>query len=288
VADAAVTGTLVITTNPSGAEAFVNGEAKGITPLTLTLPAGDHTVEIRSGGASRTVPVAVTAGTQVAQYIELPQDAPLVGRLQVRTEPSGARVSVDGVPYGVSPVLISDLEPGEHIVSLQSDLGSVKQVVMVESGATASLVVPLAAPEGAPVSGWVTVSSPVNVQLYQGDLLIGSSASDRIMIAAGRQEITLVNEELGYRATRVVEVGAGQVAPISVEMPNGMLALNAVPWAEVWIDGERVGETPMGNVPVSLGPHSVLFRHPELGEQERRVVVTLQGITRISVDLRKP
>ena len=45
------------------------------------------------------------------------------------------------------------------------------------------------------------------------------------------------------------------------------MALNAQPWADVWVDGERVGETPIGNVAVPIGPHEVVFRHPQLGEQ---------------------
>jgi hypothetical protein len=65
------------------------------------------------------------------------------------------------------------------------------------------------------------------------------------------------------------------------------MALNAQPWADVWIDGERIGETPIGNVAVPIGPHEVVFRHPELGEHVVRATVTLTAPTRLSVDLRK-
>ena len=65
------------------------------------------------------------------------------------------------------------------------------------------------------------------------------------------------------------------------------MSVNAVPWAEVWVDGDRVGETPLGNVPVALGVHDVLFRHPELGEQRQTVTVTLAGPARVSADLRR-
>jgi PEGA domain len=63
--------------------------------------------------------------------------------------------------------------------------------------------------------------------------------------------------------------------------------LNAVPWAEVWVDGEKIGETPIGNLSLSLGPHEVVFRHPELGEQRHAALVTLKTPARLSVDLRK-
>jgi serine/threonine-protein kinase len=74
---------------------------------------------------------------------------------------------------------------------------------------------------------------------------------------------------------------------VSVELPNGTLSLNATPWAEVLVDGKSVGETPIGNLSVSLGSHDVVFRHPELGDKRMTATVTTAGPTRLSADLRK-
>lgn len=282
------TGRLVVSTNPSGAQAIVDGQPRGTTPLTLTLPAGVHTIRLRAGSADRSLPVTISAGAEATHYIELPQATATLGQLQVRTDPPGAKVTVDGVAVGTSPMMVIDLAPGEHAVVLESDLGSVKQAVMIESGMTASLVVPLGASEGAVASGWIAVQSPVEVQVYEGDRLLGTSRSDRIMVSAGRHEFDVVNEAMGYRVTRVVQVPAGKVAPLAVELPKGTIALNALPWAEVWIDGQKVGDTPIGNLPITIGTHDIVFRHPELGEQQHTVLVTLANVARLSVDLGKP
>ncbi len=284
---AAHTGTLVITTNPSGAETVVDGELRGATPITLTLSAGSHVVELRNGGAPRSIPVTIAAGSQATQYIELPKSGPTSGQLQVRTDPPGAEVMVDGVPRGRAPALVGELAPGEHLVVMTSELGSVKQTVTIEPGATASLVVPMAAPEGAPVSGWIAVSAPVDMQIFEHDRLIGTSQSDRLMVAAGRHDVDLVNDALGYRVTRTVQVAAGKVAPIKVDLPKGTIAINATPWADVWIDGENVGETPIGNLSLTIGTHDILFRNPDLGEQHHTALITLKEAARLSVDLRK-
>jgi hypothetical protein len=106
------------------------------------------------------------------------------------------------------------------------------------------------------------------------------------MLAAGRHELQLVNEPLGYSAMRVVNVQAGKVSALSAELPNGTVNLNATPWAEVWIDGQRVGETPIGNLSVPIGPHEVIFRHPQFGEKRHAISVTLSGPVRVSVDMR--
>jgi hypothetical protein len=247
-ASAVTSGTLVITTNPSGAQAIVDGQSRGETPLTLELHAGAHRVELRGAGGAKTVPVTIAAGMQVAQYIEMPR-----------------AVSV-------------------------SDLGSMKQTVSIESGATASPasaspVVPL--PALASQSGWIAISAPVEMQLFESDRLLGSSRSDRIVLPAGRHEIDIVSDELGYRVTRTVKVSAGKVASVSVDMPRGTIALNALPWAEVWIDGEKVGDTPIGNFSLAIGTHDIVFRNPDLGEQHHTVIVTLKEVARLSVDLRQ-
>jgi hypothetical protein len=82
-------------------------------------------------------------------------------------------------------------------------------------------------------------------------------------------------------------VTPGKVTPIKIEFPKGTIALNAVPWAEVWVDGEKAGDTPIGNLSLTIGPHEIVFRHPELGEQRHAATVTLNTPARLSVDMRK-
>ena len=280
-------GTLIMTTNPPGAKLFVDGVERGVTPLTVALKAGIHALELRGDGPPRLMPISMTAGVQMSQYIELPRTAAAFGQLQVRTEPAGARVSVDGVARGTSPVTVADLTPGEHAVALESDRGSVKQIVLVEAGVTGSLMVPLATPDGAPVSGWIAVTAPTDVQIFENKRLIGTSQSDRLMVSSGRHDIEIVNETLGYRTARTVQVAPGKVTPIRIDYPKGTIALNAVPWAEVWVDGDKIGETPIGNLSLVIGPHEIVFRHPDLGEQRHAATVTLNSPARLSVDLRK-
>jgi hypothetical protein len=55
----------------------------------------------------------------------------------------------------------------------------------------------------------------------------------------------------------------------------------------VFVDGERVGETPIGNLPRRIGTHEIVFRHPELGERRETVVIAVGKPARVGVDLRK-
>ena len=221
----------------------------------------------------------------MSQYIELPK-VDSAGQLTVRTEPAGARISVDGLPLGKTPVTL-ELAPGQHSVTLDSDLGSVTQTVMIEAGVPASLVVPLGATPGAALSGWVSVSSPLVLELHEQGRLLGTSGIDRIMLPAGKHEIELASAALAYSETRTVQVSGGRVTAINVIMPKGMMSLNAVPWASVTVDGESIGDTPIGNLPITIGPHEVVFRNPQFAEQRRVITVTLQSPVRLSVDMAK-
>jgi hypothetical protein len=280
-------GTLIVNTSPPGAHVFVDGVERGVTPLTAKLNAGTHALEVRGDGAPRVMPVTIAAGGQVAQYLDLPKGAATLGQLQVRTEPAGANVSVDGLLRGTAPLLVGDLAPGEHAVLVESDLGSVKQTVTVEAGITASLTVPLGPAEGAPVSGWISLTAPADVQVFEKGRLLGGSQTDRLMVSAGRHEFEIVNETIGYRVTRVVQVAPGRVTPIKLDFPKGTIALNAIPWAEVWVDGTKAGDTPIGSLELTIGSHEIVFRNPDLGEQRHAATITLDKPARLSVDLRK-
>jgi hypothetical protein len=228
----------------------------------------------------------VAAGAEVSQYLEF-ADTPVTGLLQVQSQPAGARVIVDGTDRGATPLTVNDLTSGDHEVILKAGEATAKHTVTVQAGVTASLVVPIGAPaaEG-PVSGWLTVRSPFSIEVRENGRQIGTTDTDRIMLAAGRHEVELVNETLAYRANRTINVVPGKVASISVDLPHGTVNLNASPWAEVWIDGQRVGETPIGNLSVAIGQHEVVFKHPQLGEKRHAISVTLAGPVRLSVDMK--
>jgi hypothetical protein len=279
-------GSLSVQTNPPGVAVFVDGVARGNTPARLSLDAGSHIVELRGRGVPRVIPVTVTAGAEVSQYLELPQ-TPTSGSLLVQSDPAGARVTVDGIDRGVAPVNVSDLAPGDHDIVLQADGGPpVRQRVVIQAGVTSSVLAPVSTAAAGPVSGWLSVKSPVAIEVHENGRLIGTTDADRIMMAVGRHEIELVNDTLGYRSVRTVQVPPGKVLGLSIEMPMGVLNINAAPWAEVWVDGRRVGETPIGNLPMSIGPHEVVFRHPQLGEKRQAVSVTLKAPVRLSVDMK--
>jgi len=203
-----------------------------------------------------------------------------IGRLEIETQPAGARILLDGKPAGESPVALDGIAAGRHTVTFVTSSGSVKRAIRIEAGRTTKLDVPI-------FSGWVGIYAPFVLDVVEGGHVIGTTEEPRILLSPGKHELTLVNRELGYSSAQTVEIDPGEVKSISID-PRGHVNLNATPWAEVWIDGRKVGDTPIANLQLPLGVREVTFRHPQFGE--RRVTVTVKGNApaAISIDMNKP
>jgi hypothetical protein len=118
--------------------------------------------------------------------------------------------------------------------------------------------------------------------------VIGTSEMSRIELPPGVHSVVLTSASLGYTTQHTVRVRAGQESPIAVELPSAALSINATPWADVLVDGRPVGQTPLGNVPVTIGDHVVEFRHPDYGTRQETVRVTLNAPARVALDMRAP
>lgn len=215
--------------------------------------------------------------------------AALGGRLSIRSAPSGAEVSIDGRLYGKTPLTLLAVSPGERRIVLRLDGREVRQTVQVEPGGTASVIAPMSNATTSPSipSGWIAIVSKADLDIFEGDVLVGSTRSPQVMMPAGVHKVRLVSEALGYEGTQQMRVEPGKVARINLTLPESTINLNALPWAEVLIDGKSVGETPVGNLPLGIGTHEITFRHPELGEKTVSTVVKANAPTRVTVDLRK-
>jgi hypothetical protein len=284
---AVASGNLRVESDPSGADVRVNGASRGTTPLSLTMPVGTYTLAVQRGTSVKELPVAVANGAVTVHHITWadvqPAAPPETGSLSVATDPAGGLVSLDGNERGAAPVTLRNLSPGQHRVVVRAGSATYTRTVQIEAGSTASLIIGGAA--GA-TSGWLSIASPIAIHVYEGRQLIGTSEMDRIMVPGGEHEIELASDALGFRSTRRVRVVAGQTTTVALELPSAPLSINAVPWAEVFIDGTRAGETPLGNLPQTIGPHDVVFRHPQLGERRLTAVVRMNDANRVSMDMR--
>ncbi|MEQ1910995.1 MAG: PEGA domain-containing protein [Vicinamibacterales bacterium] len=235
-------GTLELSSGPAGVDAFVDGAFRGLTPLSIDLAPGVHTIELYRPSAERqSIPITLMSGMKVSQYADV-------------------------------PLAIGDGALDVDAADASSDQGSTEP----------SQPVPVAQPSE---MGWVSVVSDAKIRIFENDALIGSSR-DRVELPSGEHELTLVDDLSGINTTRVVKVETRKTAVINVAMPTGALAVVATPRAEVWVDGNKRGDTPIGSLTLPAGAHDIVLRHAELGDRRRAVVVTAGELVSLSVDLR--
>lgn len=292
-ASPAPAGELVLSSHPAGARVTIDGQDQGVTPLVATAPVGRRQVQVTGAdGAVQTFEADVNATVRVTRHVVLAPAAAATAALRIDTAAPGAAVSLDGRSMGRTPLVLSDLSAGEHSVRVQFAKGGVvDRRVVLAGGETVSLAIDAPAAKAAipagPASGWVRVQTSFDVQVLESGQVVGSSASERILVTAGPHVFELVNAALGYRATMKVVVGAGRTEALAVETPRTPVQVNAQPWAEVLVNGRVLGETPLANLMLPIGTYQFVFRHPEFGERTLPVTVRLNGPNRVTANLRR-
>jgi serine/threonine protein kinase len=231
-------------------------------------------------------------------------EAAFIGRLlfiDPDPQPTTAAVSaIQSLPRSVPEVLANDVG-GQVVTPAVNPMpeapavpaGSVVPAVVSvrEDRALRDVPVP---PAGDPLpaagstrSGGFRVSAPIELHVLDGERLLGSSRDGPIIAPAGRHQFDFVNSVIGYRVRREVDIKPGQIASLSIAIPNGTLNVNATPWAAVWIDGTPYGETPLGNLSIVPGEHEIVFRHPQLGERREKAIVRPDLPGRVAVNMQR-
>jgi PEGA domain-containing protein len=288
VSAASTTGTADFHSVPEGASVAIDGRFRGVTPLRVSVAAGTHNVTITSGAVSRTLPLTVTPGGTVSQYVELATaPAAVGGRLEIGSEPPGAMVAIDGTAQGSAPLVIADIAPGRYRITVSAGGNVVNRTVNVTRGTTSTLVVSTAPVAANTAAGWLTIESPVDMDILENGRVIGNTRLDPLMLPVGVHRIELANAGLEFTAARTVEIAAGKTANVVIALPSGRLSVNAIPWAEVSLKGVSLGTTPLGDLAVPIGTHELVFRHPQFGERRHTVTVKAQTVARVGIDLRK-
>ncbi|MCS7201441.1 MAG: PEGA domain-containing protein [Dictyoglomus sp.] len=173
-------GSLSIYSNPSGAEVYLNGVHRGITPLTISnLSPGTYQIQLRKSGYKDLLSsVVVTSGTTSSYNFNL---TPLLGMINVFSNPSGAEVYIDRVYRGKTPLSLSDVPSGtydirvvlsgyeEYFERISLSPGETKQITANLKPLYGEVLID-SKPQGAKVyiNGKYQGNTPINLNLFEG------------------------------------------------------------------------------------------------------------------------
>lgn len=111
---APVYGSLNINSSPSGAEAYVDGQFVGFTPVRYGTRSGSRNVEVRLNGYETfNTSVNVQGGQRTPVNANLAQ-VRRSGTVSFNSNPSGAQVTVNGQSYGATPTGAITLDAGTY------------------------------------------------------------------------------------------------------------------------------------------------------------------------------
>jgi hypothetical protein len=95
------------------------------------------------------------------------------------------------------------------------------------------------------------------------------------------------------RPQRPTPAPTARPAPVVIATPpppttaaaQGTVRVRVLPWAEVEVDGEARGTTPLRPLTLAAGEHVLRFRHPDFRPLIRRITVRANETTTVEVDL---
>lgn len=183
------TGQARITSVPDGARVMIDGQAHGITPLTVsTLAAGRHTVVITSDSGTVSAPLSISPGETTEMDVPVfPGWVSVLAPVELSIH-EGERLL--GTTEGEKLMLA----PGRHVLLFTSEpLGyKTTQTVLVTPGATVavSLVLPKVP---------VAVQGPAGAQLFIDGEPAGTLPIDSVRAALGTRDFTIRHPQLGER-----------------------------------------------------------------------------------------
>ncbi len=268
------------------------GRAPGETPLGRDI----GRAQSQAGGARRFFSArSLAAGLALVVILQAIAIGMLIGKrppsagsalvpVRIESPEAGDIVIVDGREVGVTPLelTVGDSMPTIRVVRAAPLLAAAPTPSAPDPRPARPAANPPPAAASTPPPSGFRVESPIVLQVFDGARALGSSAGGPMVMPPGTYHLDLVNESLDYRSRLEVEVRRGEIRTLSIQPPGGRLSINALPWAQVWIDGKPVGETPIAYLPVAAGEHEIVFRHPALGERRETLIVRSGADARVS------
>lgn len=270
---------LRIETDPAGAEARLDGERIGDTPITFpTAAPGLRILELRLDGHQPVIlPVELPPGATTRRHVSM---QPVEGLVLVESNPAGADVTVAGVYRGKTPVAVTDFPAGVQRVRLEMAGHDSREIeVTVRDRTPQRHQVELLSHLG----GLKLVSVPEGASVRLDGKLVGKTPLDLTPVEEGHRQIEF--RLSGYLTqTREVQVQAGEVQEVQVtldESPGTLRVESFPPGARVRVEGLDDAVAPHEYADLAPGTYAVLFSAD--GYADTSVEAVVQADRRITV-----
>jgi hypothetical protein len=105
-----------------------------------------------------------------------------------------------------------------------------------------------------------------------------------MVLESGTHRVELSNRRFNYRENVSLRITPGELTSYSVSLPHGSVRVETTPGAEIWIEGERIGEAPLGDLPVAIGTREIVVRHPDRRERRQPIEVRVGEVAIVNAE----
>jgi hypothetical protein len=176
----------------------------------------------------------------------------------------------------VTPLSIDDISLGAHIVAIEAKNGSVERSVMVTADSVAQLDEQI-------FDGWVAVFSPVELVISESGRVLRPDDHNEIMLSPGTHRLRFTNTKLAYDETKSIVIKPGERNAYNVMPPQSSVSVTSSQPAEVFLDGAKIGDTPLNAVPATIGTHDLVVKRASGSQKRMAITVTVKPFA-VNVD----
>jgi hypothetical protein len=127
------------------------------------------------------------------------------------------------------------------------------------------------------------VLASVELQIFEGERFLGTTESEKLLLAPGRHKLDFINTPLGFKHTQTVLVTPGATASLSLVMPKIPVQVDGPAGTELFVDGEVAGKLPMKDLRLALGTREFVFKLPSNETRRQVVVLTNKAPMKVAV-----
>ena len=234
-------GMLSVTSDPSGAEVWIDRKKAGITPFNEpAIPAGTHQVVVRKYGFSdykQTIKIS-SLQAAVIPNVKLMQH----GKLDISTDPLEAEILLDNKSVGKGRFTSDEIIPGEHDITVRNAGFKIyTEKLRVGTDKPVNRTVKLT-----PVTGRLEILVRPFGDIYIDDRLVkgGTSGPFTTEIQGGSHRLRVVHQTLG-EWQKNIEINDEKSRRYIIDFSRSMkLTITSRPsYAEIYINGKETGET---------------------------------------------
>lgn len=274
---------LSVNTSPENAKIFLDGKIIGASPLEkLKIESGKHTIRTELDdyhGSQKEIDIA--DGQHIPVDLNLKK---AYGTIEVTSEPTGARLFVNGEEVGTTPWKSEKLEQGQYILTAKKELrNDAEETVELKDGQELKKLLILTRNSG------ILKITAKKSKIYINDKYVDSD-EHTANLKPGQYTVRAVRPQ-HKDAARKVFIANGMTETVSLDPEPRMGSISVITSpaetkdAEILINGELSEEKTPAVIPLLIGSYDITIRKDGYIENTRKITVSEGENTKVEVEL---